>query len=155
MLNSTMDIVLEDERVLCRISELIYFAIEMNYKKIGIAYCTELAEPAGTVAQVMRRFFDVVPICCKIGGNRLTDISLTGNDKIVCNPSGQAEIFNRMGTDFNIIIGLCIGADCIFTELSSAPVSTLFVKDRSLANNPIGAVYSDYYLKEVTNTQIT
>jgi len=150
MLNSALDISLENERVLCRISELIYFAIEMNYKKIGIAYCTDLAEPAGIVAQVMRRFFDVVPVCCKIGGKKLTEVSLTGNEKIACNPSGQAEILNRSGTDLNIIIGLCIGTDCIFTEQSSAPVSTLFVKDKSLANNPIGAVYSDYYLKEVT-----
>ena len=154
MLNSAMDISLEEERVLCRISELIYFAIDMNYKKIGIAYCSDLAEPAGIVAQVMRRFFNVVPICCKIGGKRLPDVSLAANDKIACNPHGQAEIFNRAGTDFNIIIGLCIGTDCIFTELSNAPVSTLFVKDRSLANNPIGAVYSDYYLKEVTNTEV-
>jgi uncharacterized metal-binding protein/predicted Fe-Mo cluster-binding NifX family protein len=155
MLNSAMDISLEEERVLCRISELIYFAIEMNYKKIGIAYCIDLAEPAGIVAQVMRRFFDVVPVCCKIGGKRIIDVSLAGNDKVACNPFGQAETFNRVGTDFNIIMGLCIGTDCIFTELSNAPVSTLFVKDRSLANNPIGAVYSDYYLKEVTNTLVT
>ena len=150
MLNSAMDISLENERVLCRISELIYFAIEMNYKKIGIAYCNDLAGPAEIVSQVMRRFFDVVPVCCKIGGKRLNDDSLIENDKIACNPSGQAEILNRAETDFNIIIGLCIGIDCIFTELSNAPVSTLFVKDKSLANNPIGAVYSDYYLKEVS-----
>ena len=87
MLNSAMDISLEEERVLCRISELIYFAIDMNYKKIGIAYCSDLAEPAGIVAQVMRRFFNVVPICCKIGGKRLPDVSLAGNDKIACNAS--------------------------------------------------------------------
>jgi uncharacterized metal-binding protein len=27
-------------------------------------------------------------------------------------------------------------------------VTTLFVKDRSLANNPIAALYSEYYLRE-------
>jgi len=155
MLNSAMDISLENERVLCRISELIYFAIEMNYKKIGIAYCTDLAGPAEIVSQVMQRFFDVVPVCCKIGGKHLTDESFIENDKIACNPSGQAVILNRAETDFNVIIGLCIGTDCIFSELSNAPVSTLFVKDKSLANNPIGAVYSDYYLKEVTSTRVT
>ena len=37
-------------------------------------------------------------------------------------------------------------------EASDAPVSTLFVKDRSLANNPIGALYSDYYLQEARRT---
>jgi uncharacterized metal-binding protein len=43
-----------------------------------------------------------------------------------------------------------MGADCVFSMLSDAPVSTLFVKDKSLANNPIGALYSDFYLKEVS-----
>jgi hypothetical protein len=38
MLNSALDISLEDERILCRLSELVYFAIEMNYKKIGVAF---------------------------------------------------------------------------------------------------------------------
>ncbi len=154
MLNSALDISLEDERILCRLSELVYFAIEMNYKKIGIAYCIDLAEPANIVAQALRRFFDVFPVCCKIGGKRLSDAMLTDKIKVACNPTGQADILNQAGVDFNILIGLCIGTDCIFTESSNAPVSTLFVKDKSLANNPIGAVYSDYYLKEVTNTSI-
>ena len=68
MLNSALDISLEDERILCRLSELVYFAIEMNYKKIGIAYCADLSEPANIVAHALSRFFDVFPVCCKIGG---------------------------------------------------------------------------------------
>ena len=155
ILNSALDISLEDERILCRLSELVYFAIEMNYKKIGIAYCVDLAEPAGIVSQVLRRFFYVFPVCCKIGGKQLPDAMITGNNKIECNPVGQADILNMAGVDFNINIGLCIGTDCIFSKLSNAPVSTLFVKDKSLANNPIGAVYLDYYLKEAANTSFT
>lgn len=155
ILNSALDISFENERVLCRLSELIYFAIEMNYKKIGIAYCIELSEPTEIVVQVLRRFFKVYPVCCKIGGKQLSDTILTGSNKIECNPAGQVNILNMAEVDFNIIIGLCIGTDCVFTELSDAPVSTLFVKDKSLANNPIGAVYSDYYLKEAVNTSVT
>jgi uncharacterized metal-binding protein len=155
ILTSALDISFENERILCRLSELIYFAIEMNYKKIGIAYCTDLSEPAGIVAQVLRRFFQVYPVCCKIGGKPLSDTMMTGNTKIECNPAGQANLLNQSGVDFNIIIGLCIGTDCIFSMLSDAPVSTLFVKDKSLANNPIGAVYSDYYLKEAATTSVT
>jgi uncharacterized metal-binding protein len=41
-----------------------------------------------------------------------------------------------------------MGVDCVFAQTSRVPVTTLFVKDRSLANNPIGALYSDHYLKE-------
>ncbi len=152
ILNSALDVSLENERTLCRLSELIYFALEMNYKKIGIAYCTDLSEPAGIVAHVLRRFFDVLSVCCKIGGEQLSDTILNEKNKTACNPYGQANILNMAKTDFNVAIGLCIGTDCIFNEYSNVPVTTLFVKDKSLANNPIGAVYSDYYLKEVQNT---
>lgn len=152
ILDAAMDVSLEDERTLCRISELVYFALELDYKKLGIAYCTDLSEPATILTHVLRRFFDVFPVCCKIGGQRVTEPMEMRYNKIVCNPEGQADILNKIGVDLNVICGLCIGSDCIFTNLSDAPVTTLFVKDRSLANNPIGAVYSDYYLKEVTSS---
>jgi uncharacterized metal-binding protein len=63
-------------------------------------------------------------------------------------------VLSEAGTEFNVVVGLCMGADCLFTKASTAPVSTLFVKDRSLANNPIGALYSDYYLKEATKSSV-
>jgi uncharacterized metal-binding protein len=66
----------------------------------------------------------------------------------MCNPQGQAAALNHIGTDINVLVGTCMGADCVFSAASEAPVTTLFVKDKSLANNPIGAVYSDYYLNE-------
>ena len=50
-----------------------------------------------------------------------------------------------------VVVGLCIGADCLFDRASEAPVTHLFVKDRSLANNPIGALYSEHYLRESAN----
>ena len=61
-------------------------------------------------------------------------------------------MLNQAGTELNVIVGLCMGADCVFARDSQAPVTTLFVKDRSLANNPIGAVYSEYYLRESVTT---
>ena len=151
ILEIATDISTETERSLCRLSELVYFAIEMDYKNIGIAYCIELSEPAAIVTQVLRRFFNIFPVCCKAGGKFVINNTGFETSKIACNPKVQADILNNIGVDFNIIIGLCIGADCIFSEFSKAPVSTLFVKDRSLANNPIGAVYLDYYLEEATN----
>ena len=66
-----------------------------------------------------------------------------------CNPAGQVELLERFGSDINILVGLCMGVDCVFTSRSCVPSTTLFVKDRMLAHNPIGAVYSDYYLKEL------
>ena len=75
-----------------------------------------------------------------------------GVPPIACNPVAQARILNRAETDLNVIVGLCMGSDCLFTQESEAPVTTLFVKDKSLANNPIGAVYSEHYLRESVTT---
>ncbi len=153
------DIACEHERTLCRLSELVYFCLEMKYRKIGIAFCIDLLEPAEILVHVLRRFFEVAPVCCKVGGVNLADPYGAGAQRgqrrgaqhqIACNPIGQAEILNRMNTDLNVLVGICMGADCILARHSKSPVTTLFVKDKSLANNPIGAVYSDYYLKEAT-----
>jgi len=154
MLEAALDISCEDERTLCRLSELIYFCLEMHYDRIGVAYCQDLQEPAEILVRVLRRYFTVFPVCCKIGGLAVSDPldgppSETGRThSIACNPRGQAEALNRLKTDLNVLVGICMGADCVFSGLSQAPVTTLFVKDKSLANNPIGAVYSDYYLNE-------
>ena len=154
---AALDIACEQERTLCRLSELIYFCLEMRYKRLGLAYCIDLQEPAEILTQVLRRFFDVFPVCCKVGGISIDDsfylrevetVKDSRRKQIACNPRGQAAILNKLGTDLNIIAGICMGADCIFARASEAPVTTLLVKDRSLANNPIGALYSDYYLSE-------
>ncbi len=156
MLEASQDISSEQERTLCRLSELIYFCLEMRYQRIGVAYCLDLQEPAEVLVRVLRRFFTVYPVCCKIGGVPASDLLIGPQMErgqrpalsVACNPAGQAEALNRMETDINVLVGMCMGADCIFSQLSDAPVTTLFVKDKSLANNPIGAVYSDYYIKE-------
>ena len=54
----------------------------------------------------------------------------------------QAEILNSQGTELNIMVGLCVGHDSLFYMNSKAPVTTLVVKDRVLANNPAGALYA-------------
>lgn len=155
MLEASLDVSSERERTLCRLSELIYFFLEMEYRSVGVAYCVDLQEPAEILVRVLRRFFVVHPVCCKIGGAVVSDPTAgppgrTPQRQVACNPQGQAEVLNRLEVDVNVLVGLCIGTDCVFTRFSDAPVTTLFVKDKSLANNPIGAVYSDYYLKEAT-----
>jgi uncharacterized metal-binding protein len=59
----------------------------------------------------------------------------------------QAEMLNRAGTELNLIVGLCIGHDILFTQHSDAPVSTLVVKDRMSGHNPIAPLYSAYFLE--------
>jgi len=155
ILEVSMDIALEKSRRLCRLAELVYYGLEMNYRKVGIAFCVDMWEPTEILTDVLKRFFEVTTVCCKVGGISESDMvpgtsAWTDEDKaqVSCNPVGQASVLNRTGTDMNIIVGLCVGADCLFTMESRAPVTTLFVKDKSLANNPIGALYSEYYLRE-------
>jgi len=129
----------------------------MGYRRLGVAYCTDLMQPASILSGVLQRFFKVFPVCCKVGGITLDAAQVhtgpggrsAGQIATACNPSGQAAVLNSLDTDLNVIVGLCVGADCIFTRESHAPVTTIFVKDKSLANNPIGAVYSHYYLEDI------
>jgi len=154
------DVSSEEDRQLCRVAELVYFCLGMKFRRIGVAYCIDLMEPAGILTGLLRRFFDVFPVCCKVGGVKVDD-PLTGvgnhhtgtaSSCIACNPAGQAKVLNDLNTDLNVIVGLCMGVDCLFSQGSQAPATVLFVKDKSLVNNPIGAIYSDYYLNEVTRT---
>jgi uncharacterized metal-binding protein len=155
------DISSEEDRQLCRLAELVYFCLEMDYHRVGIAFCEDLREPAAVLGGVLERSFETIPVSCKVGGPpepaKTNDAGDAGNGAVVtpvsCNPVAQARLLNHAGTDLNVIVGLCMGADCVFTQASDAPVTTLFVKDRSLANNPIGAVYSEYYLRESVTTK--
>jgi uncharacterized metal-binding protein len=147
LLEAATDIAREEERTLCRVSELVYLCLEMQFERVGIAFCQDLLEPTRILAGVLRRFFEVVPVWCKIGGGG----GGADDDQSSCNPLGQAAALNAARTHINVVVGLCVGADCLFNRASEAPVTHLFVKDRSLANNPIGALYSEHYLRESTH----
>lgn len=45
-----------------------------------------------------------------------------------CNSIVQAEVLNSEKVDLNIIVGLCIGHDILFTKYSKAPVTTFIVE---------------------------
>ena len=137
-----------------RVEELIMYANEMGYKKLGLAFCVGLTNEAKTLAKILKKDFEVHSVCCKVCGIDKDKFEL---DKLhpdrevdsMCNPVGQAKFLNKENTDLNIILGLCIGHDILFTKYSEAPVTTLAVKDRVLAHNPLGAIYSNYYLEKI------
>jgi uncharacterized metal-binding protein len=58
-------------------------------------------------------------------------------------------VLNQAETELNVAVGLSIGCDVIFARLSRAPVTTLFVKDKLLANNPVSACHSRYVLERI------
>ncbi len=133
----------------CRLEEVIEFCKRMDYSHLGVAFCIGLANETKVLVNILEDSFQVSSVCCSVCGIAKETFDLPqvaqGSKETMCNPIGQAEILNRQGTDLNLIVGLCIGHDVQFTEFSKAPVSTLVVKDRVLAHNPIGAIYSRYY----------
>jgi len=59
----------------------------------------------------------------------------------MCNPIGQALFLNQQKTDFNLMLGLCVGHDTLFIKYSDAPITALAVKDRVTGHNPLAPVY--------------
>ncbi|HNV64302.1 MAG TPA: DUF1847 domain-containing protein, partial [Smithellaceae bacterium] len=70
-----------------------------------------------------------------------------GQHETMCNPIAQALIVNRQKTQFNILLGLCVGHDSLFFKYAKAPTTVLAVKDRVTGHNPLAAVYTSgsYY----------
>ncbi len=135
-----------DSDALCRVEELVRFCRTLGCKRLGIAFCSEMFREAELLTRVLERHFQIVPVCCKVGVR-----SQEEGTHSFCNAAGQAEVLNGTGTDLNLAVGLCLGCDIILARHSRAPVSTLFVKDKTLANNPVGALYSPHYLAELLN----
>ncbi|CAB3290255.1 conserved protein of unknown function [Methanocaldococcus lauensis] len=138
-----------------RLEEIIEFCKLMDYKKIGIAFCIGLENEAKILDEILSQHFDVYSVCCKVCGidkDILKLKKINDNQKeAMCNPIGQAKILNEIGTDLNIIVGLCIGHDILFQKYSKAPTTTFIVKDRVLSHNTAGVLYSKYYLKKLKN----
>ena len=65
----------------------------------------------------------------------------------LCNPILQALVANRYQSQFNVLLGLCVGHDSLFFRYADAPSTVLAVKDRLLGHNPLAAVYEyeSYY----------
>lgn len=131
-----------------RLEEIILFGREIGAERVGLVFCVGLSEEARAVDEILSRHFDVVSVCCKACGIDKAGLDLEQIDaarrESICNSAGQAELLNDAGTDLNVICGLCVGHDAVFSMRSRAPVTTLIAKDRVLAHNPAGAVYCRY-----------
>ena len=135
-----------------RLEELIIYAQKMEYDRLGLAFCIGLAKEAEVVHKILSKDFAVVSVCCKLCGIDKCQFELERlhhNDGIeaICDPIGQAMVLNQEKTDFNILLGLCVGHDSLFFKYAEAPCTVLAVKDRVLGHNPLAAVYNldSYY----------
>mgnify|MGYP000250298591 CR=1 FL=1 len=139
-----------------RVQEIIEFARKMGYKKLGVAFCGGLHREASVFCQILENHgFEVVSVMCKVGGVDKSAIGIADHQKVrvgpgfepMCNPIAQAEVLNAAGTEFNIMLGLCVGHDSLFIKHSTALVTVFAVKDRVLGHNPLACIYTydSYY----------
>ncbi|MBU2645137.1 DUF1847 domain-containing protein [bacterium] len=135
---------------LTRVEETVEYARLRGFKKLGLAFCVGLGQEAEMFTNVLLNAdFDVRAVSCMCGALSSDDVDLPAEDKIfadyrqpMCNPIGQANLLDSEGCELNILLGLCVGDDTLFIKHSQAPVTVLAVKDRVLAHNPLGALYT-------------
>ena len=139
---------------LTRVEETMLYARLRGFKKLGLAFCVGLSQEAELFTNLLiNEGFEVVSVCCMCGALSSDDVGLPEEDKIVpgfrqpmCNPIGQASVLDDNGCELNILLGLCVGDDTLFIKHSQAPVTILAVKDRVLAHNPLGALYTSRHI---------
>jgi uncharacterized metal-binding protein len=141
-----------------RVEDTIAFAKLMGYRRIGIATCIGLLDETNRLALILQaQGFEPLSVCCKTGSRDKMELGITEADKVrpgtfepACNPIAQARLLNTAHTDMNIIVGLCVGHDILFSRHSDAPVTTLVVKDRVTGHNPVSVLYGqNFYYKRL------
>lgn len=133
-----------------RVQEIIEFSRKMGYKKLGVAFCGGLHKEANVFCKILEDHgFDVVSVMCKVGGIDKDAIDIAPHERVqsgepesMCNPIGQAEVLNAANTEFNILLGLCVGHDSMFIKYSKAMITVFAVKDRAMGHNPLAAIYT-------------
>lgn len=133
-----------------RVQEICEFAHRMGYRRLGLAFCEGLHSEAAILSGILEKAgFEVVSVVCKVGCIPKETIGIKEEEKVsvgsyesMCNPITQAEILNQAATDFNVILGLCVGHDSLFIKHSQAMVTIFAVKDRVMGHNPIAALYT-------------
>ena len=143
-----------------RIIETIEFAHKMRFQRLGFVFCIGLRNEAKVVEKLFAsEGFEVVSAVCKLGRTPKESIGIRDDQKIrvgsfesMCNPIAQAFVLNDEQTEFNIVMGLCVGHDSLFLKYSNAPCTVLAAKDRLLGHNPLAAIYTiDSYYRSLKN----
>lgn len=138
-----------------RLQEIAEFAKTMGYKKLGMSFCIGLNAEARYIARYYtQQGFEFYSVCCKNCSFAKKEFDLKQvkpelDHEAMCNPKFQARFLKEKGVELFIICGLCVGHDAIFTANCDGPVTSLVVKDRLLAHNPLGAIYSRYWKRKL------
>jgi uncharacterized metal-binding protein len=142
-----------------RVEEIMDFARRMGWHRLGIAHCVGLMQEAKAARDIfLAGGFEVCTVCCKAGSIDKEQVGIRDEEKVrpgqyeaMCSPVGQAALLDKAGTQFNVLIGLCVGHDSLFFAYSKAPVTVLVAKDRVLGHNPVAALYTSHsYYRRLT-----
>jgi uncharacterized metal-binding protein len=131
-----------------RVQEVVEFARRMGWKKIGIATCIGLLDLSNVLAGILESHgLEVISVGCKSGSIPKEEIGVADAQKLrpghfepACNPIAQAEMLNAHDSEFNVVMGLCLGHDSLFFKYANAPTTVLVTKDRVLGHNPVAAL---------------
>jgi uncharacterized metal-binding protein len=131
-----------------RVQEIVELAKRMGWHKIGIASCIAMLDLSNVLAGILASHgLEVISVACKNGSIPKEELGLTDAEKIrpgtfeaACNPIAQAELLNAHGSEFNVVMGLCVGHDSLFFRHARAPTTVLVAKDRVLGHNPVAAL---------------
>lgn len=110
-----------------RLREVMELARIAELRHLGVAHCADTRAEAESAAARLREH-----------GLR---VSLRAPSSR-CDPILQARQFTEARTDFNIMVGMCVGHDALFIRHSAAPITSLVVRDLRLRHNPVGAIYN-------------
>jgi uncharacterized metal-binding protein len=138
-----------------RIVEIVEFAKRMGYSRLGLVFCVGLRKEAAVVQEIFEtNGLEVVSVICKAGRVSKEKIGIESGEQVdpsavetMCNPVVQALLLNKHRTEFNVLVGLCVGHDSMFFKYAEAMCTVLAVKDRLLGHNPLAPVYQydSYY----------
>ena len=145
-----------------RVEELVDFARRLGLRRLGIAFCVGLRREAGALVDVLEgNGFEVVSVCCKLGGIAKEEFGVEDGEKInpgtyegACNPAAQAMALEKEGSELNVLLGLCVGHDTIFFATTRVPTTVLATKDRVTGHCPMQPLYlADSYYGRIKKPQ--
>jgi len=119
-----------------RILEIAEFAERMRYRRLGLVFCAGLVREGKLVADFLRsRGVEIVSAICKVGQVPKETIGIADDQKIaigrhesMCNPISQAMLMNAARTEFNVLLGLCVGHDSLLRRAPSPSNSKPWIR---------------------------
>lgn len=110
-----------------RLREVVEYSRRMGYRRIGVACCPDMWREALLTAVYLK--------------DQLLDARLPP-ERLECDPQGQAQLFARLETELNVVVGMCVGHEAIFIRAARAPVTCLVARDERFRHNPVAALYT-------------